>query len=168
MSIAAAYLRLENPEAAFPLLDNIAREDVGLINYLFVLNLTALSQYELGLVPEARATASSAFEIVEDLRAQGINQSWLYEMEATLNAVVGNQEEAVAAFEEAFNLGARNLYGFSIFWVLDRLLDDDQRYLELRRLIDEDVERMQREINAEIETCKQSPDDCMLAPIDDV
>ncbi len=168
MSIAAAEIRLGNPEAALEVLRGVALEQVGPARYLFVLNQTALAEHELGLGDAVERTTDRAFEILQELRDQGHNQSWLYEHEAVYHATRGQIDEAIEAIRSAFEGGSRNVYGFSIFWVHDRLLGDDPRYQEIRRFVDEDIERMQREINAEIEVCKSAPDDCVLAEIDDV
>ncbi len=168
LSMASVELRLGRPEAALPLLEEITREQAGVVTYLFVLNLTALAEHELGLGEDAIETADSGFELVRELRDLGHNQSWLYEQEAIFYAIRGQIDDALAAMRSAFELGSRNIYGFSAFWVNDRLLGDDPRYQAIRKQIYDDVERMQREINAEIDACRNESEECTLASIDDV
>lgn len=70
--------------------------------------------------------------------------------------------------QPTFELGSRNIYGFSAFWVHYRLLGEDPRYKDIRQQVYDDVERMQEQINSEIEACRNEPEECTLASIDDV
>ncbi len=167
-SEAAMYNRVGNPEAALRVLRPVSIDQTGPLRYLFVLSQRALAQHDLGMQSEALSTTEEAFEIVRNLRDRGNAQGWLYDMEGVLLAMRGEVDQAIDAVQESYELGWRNVYGFSIYWMHDRLLGDDPRYVEIRNRIQDDVERMQRDVNLEIQTCKRSPDECALAPIDDV
>lgn len=157
-----------NSEAALRSLEGISEDQTGTMRYLFVLSQKALAQYDLDMHADAVATIDEAFDVLQSLRDRGLEQGWLYSLEGVLLAIRGEFDDAVDAVQTSFDLGWRNVYGFSIYWVHDRLLGDDPRYREIRRSTYDDVRRMQQEINTEIEACRSDPEGCTLAPIDDV
>ncbi|MDJ0910650.1 MAG: tetratricopeptide repeat protein [Woeseiaceae bacterium] len=157
-----------NSEAALRSLEAVSEDQMGDMRYVFAVSQRALAQHDLGMQDDALATTDEAFEILQRLRDGGHAQGWLYDLEGALLAIRGDIDGAVNAVQTSFDLGWRNVYGFSAYWMLDRLIGDDPRYQEIRRMIYDDVRRMQQEINAEVEACRADSDACSLAAIDDV
>lgn len=165
---AAVELRLEDPQSALALLEQVGRNEVGPTTYVGVLHLTAYAQQQLGRNEESIETARRGLQLVKDVREAGWNQPWISEHEAVLYAVLGQTDEAIERLQAAHDQGLRNVYGFSLIFLHDELLGDDPRYQEIRAKIFADVARQQQEIAAEISQCEEQPAECTLAAIDGV